>query len=70
MGSLFVERRRAKDLDVTPDHLHPPNTAVPPATYSQAVKAAGLAFVSGTTPIDPATGAIVGRSIQKQPTNA
>jgi enamine deaminase RidA (YjgF/YER057c/UK114 family) len=29
--------------------------AKPPAVYSQAVKAAGLVFVSGTAPIDPAT---------------
>ena len=40
--------------------------AKPPATYSQAVKAAGLVFVSGTAPVDPATGAIVGRTIQEQ----
>ena len=33
-----------------------PNAAKPPATYSQAVKAAGLVFVSGTAPSDPATG--------------
>src|SRR3954470_19632967 len=38
----------------------------PPSTYSQAVKAAGLVFVSGTTPVDPATGAIVGDTIQLQ----
>ncbi len=38
----------------------------PPATYSQAVKAAGLVFVSGTAPTDPATGAITGTTIQEQ----
>jgi 2-iminobutanoate/2-iminopropanoate deaminase len=43
-----------------------PNAAKPPATYSQAVKAAGLVFVSGTAPADPATGAIVGTTIQEQ----
>lgn len=37
-----------------------------PATYSQAVKAAGLVFVSGTAPHDPATGAIKGTTIQEQ----
>ena len=42
------------------------NAAKPPATYSQAVKAAGLVFVSGTTPLDPATGAIKGQTIQEQ----
>jgi 2-iminobutanoate/2-iminopropanoate deaminase len=40
--------------------------AKPPATYSQAVKAAGLIFTSGTTPHDPATGAIKGVTIQEQ----
>ena len=38
----------------------------PPPTYSQAVKAAGLIFVSGTAPIDPASGAIKGTTIQEQ----
>jgi 2-iminobutanoate/2-iminopropanoate deaminase len=40
--------------------------AKPPATYSQAVKAAGLVFVSGTAPHDPATGTIKGATIQEQ----
>src|ERR1700761_5690841 len=40
--------------------------AKPPATYSQAVKAAGLVFVSGTGPHDPATGQIKGTTIQEQ----
>jgi 2-iminobutanoate/2-iminopropanoate deaminase len=40
--------------------------AKPPATYSQAVKAAGLIFVSGTAPHDPATGGIKGTTIQEQ----
>lgn len=43
-----------------------PGAAQPPATYSQAVKAAGLVFVSGTAPADPATGAITGTTIQEQ----
>jgi len=34
--------------------------------YSQAVKAAGLVFVAGQGPFDPATGAIVGTTIQEQ----
>jgi 2-iminobutanoate/2-iminopropanoate deaminase len=42
------------------------NAAKPPATYSQAVKAAGLVFVSGTAPQDPATGVIHGEPIQEQ----
>ncbi len=40
--------------------------ARPPAVYSQAVKAAGLVFVSGTAPIDPATGNIKGATVQEQ----
>ncbi len=38
----------------------------PPPTYSQAVKAGGFVFVSGTSPADPATGAIKGTTIQEQ----
>jgi 2-iminobutanoate/2-iminopropanoate deaminase len=38
----------------------------PPPTYSQAVRAAGLVFVSGTGPHDPVTGKIVGETIQEQ----
>jgi len=40
--------------------------ARPPAAYSQAVRAAGLVFVSGTAPHDPATGAIQGTTVQEQ----
>ena len=40
--------------------------AKPPPTYSQAVKAACLVFVSGTAPTDPATGAFKGTTIQEQ----
>jgi len=43
-----------------------PKAAKPPATYSQAVKAAGLVFVSGTAPVDPATGQIRGVTVQEQ----
>ena len=38
----------------------------PPLTYSQAVKAAGLLFVSGTAPQNPETGTITGTTIQEQ----
>jgi len=37
-----------------------------PPMYSQAVKAAGLVFVSGTAPIDPATGQLLDGTIQEQ----
>lgn len=43
-----------------------PKAAKPAPTYSQAVKAAGLVFVSGTAPTDPATNAISGSTIQEQ----
>ncbi len=43
-----------------------PKAPKPPATYSQAVKATGLVFVSGTGPQDPATGKIEGATIQEQ----
>jgi 2-iminobutanoate/2-iminopropanoate deaminase len=43
-----------------------PKAAKPPSTYSQAVRAAGLIFVSGTAPHDPQTGALVGSTIQEQ----
>jgi 2-iminobutanoate/2-iminopropanoate deaminase len=42
------------------------NAARPPASYSQAVRAAGLIFVSGTAPHDAQTGALVGATIQEQ----
>jgi 2-iminobutanoate/2-iminopropanoate deaminase len=40
--------------------------AKPPASYSQAVRAGGLIFLSGTAPHDPQTGGVVGSTIQEQ----
>jgi 2-iminobutanoate/2-iminopropanoate deaminase len=48
------------------DIIFTTNAAKPPATYSQAVRAAGLIFVSGTAPQDSQTGSIVGATIQEQ----
>ena len=48
------------------DIIRTPNAPPPPPAYSQAVRAAGLVFVSGTGPIDPATGKIAGDTIQEQ----
>lgn len=46
--------------------VYTPKAAKPPPAYSQAVKAAGLVFVSGTAPTDPATGQYNGTTIQEQ----
>jgi 2-iminobutanoate/2-iminopropanoate deaminase len=46
--------------------VHTADAAQPPRTYSQAVRAGGLVFVSGTGPYDPETGALVGATIQEQ----
>ena len=43
-----------------------PKAAKPPATCSHAVKAAGLVFVSGTSPINPVTDTFKGTTIQDQ----
>jgi 2-iminobutanoate/2-iminopropanoate deaminase len=43
-----------------------PRAPKPPPTYSQAVRANGLIFVSGTGPFDPLSGAVVGETIQEQ----
>jgi len=51
---------------MTREIVFTPEAAAPPPTYSQAVKAAGLVFVSGTAPADPATGAFIGDTIQEQ----
>jgi 2-iminobutanoate/2-iminopropanoate deaminase len=42
------------------------DTAARSPFFSQAVKAAGLVFVSGQAPIDPATGNVEGTTIQAQ----
>ena len=51
---------------MTRQFVFTPNAAKPPPTYSQAVKASGLVFVSGTAPADPVTGAIKGATVQEQ----
>ena len=49
----------------TRDIVRTPN-APSSTTYSQAVRAAGFVFVSGTGPQDPVTGKMVGDTIQEQ----
>ena len=51
---------------MTRDIIRTANAPAPPPTYSQAVRAAGLVFVSGTGPHDPATGKLAGDTIQEQ----
>ncbi len=46
--------------------IHTDDAPKAPAAYSQAVKAAGLVFVSGQGPFDPATGDVAGETIQEQ----
>ena len=46
--------------------IRTPKAPPAPATYSQAVRGGGLIFVSGTAPVDPATGTITGTTIQEQ----
>ena len=46
--------------------IHTADAPQPPRTYSQAVRAGGLLFVSGTGPYDPVSGTIVGNTIQEQ----
>jgi len=48
------------------DIVRTANAPGPSPTYSQAVRAAGLVFVSGTAPLDPVTGKIVGETVQEQ----
>lgn len=50
---------------MTREIIHTTDAPSSPA-YSQAVRAAGLVFVSGTSPHDPATGKIAGETIQEQ----
>ena len=49
-----------------PDIIRTADAPSPPAAYSQAVRAAGLIFVSGQGPFDPVTGKVVGLTIQEQ----
>jgi 2-iminobutanoate/2-iminopropanoate deaminase len=46
--------------------IYTSDAPAPPPMYSQAVKAAGLIFVSGTGPYHPKSGAVIGTTIQEQ----
>lgn len=60
MGTITGEDAMTRTVIATPE------APLPPPSYSQAVKAWGLVFVSGQGPFDPKTGAIVGTTIQEQ----
>src|SRR6186713_3149356 len=66
MRGLTASLSTHKETEVTRQIVFTPKAAKPPPTYSQAVKAAGLVFVSGTSPMDPTTNAISGTTIQEQ----
>jgi 2-iminobutanoate/2-iminopropanoate deaminase len=46
--------------------IHTTEAPVSLASYSQAIKAAGLVFVSGQGPFDAKTGEVVGKTVQEQ----
>ncbi|HTN62292.1 MAG TPA: Rid family hydrolase [Devosia sp.] len=46
--------------------IYTSDAPAPPPTYSQAVRANGFIFVSGTGPFDAATGAVTGDTIGEQ----
>ena len=52
--------------DMARDIICTPNAPSAPPTYSQAVRAGGFVFVSGTPPVDSATGTIAGETVQEQ----
>lgn len=52
------------ERDWTPIHL--PDLPSPAGAYSPGVRAGNLLFISGQTPRDPATGQIVGTTIEEQ----
>jgi 2-iminobutanoate/2-iminopropanoate deaminase len=58
------EGRMTREIVNTPEA--PGSASYGSFPYSQAVKAAGLVFVSGQGPFDPASGAIVGSTIGEQ----
>ena len=43
-----------------------PGAAAPSGSYSQAIRAGDLVYVSGQGPLDPQTGAVLGETIEEQ----
>jgi 2-iminobutanoate/2-iminopropanoate deaminase len=54
----------AANISLMTQHLHTDDAAKPVASYSQAVKAGDLVFVSGCIPLNPKTGELVEDSIE------
>ena len=46
--------------------IHTSNAPAAIGPYSQAIKAGGAIYVSGQLPVDPATGAFAGDTIQEE----
>lgn len=51
---------------MTKEIIHTDKAPTPLAGYSQAVKAGGFVFVAGQGPFDPASGEVIGETIQEQ----
>jgi 2-iminobutanoate/2-iminopropanoate deaminase len=60
--------RAALEKFMARDIIKTTRAPAPPPTCSQAVRAAGLVFVSGTGPYDPETGKIVGETFRADET--
>jgi 2-iminobutanoate/2-iminopropanoate deaminase len=66
-GAAIMETLHHSERNLMPRNIvRTANAPAPPPTYSQAVRAGGLVFVSGTGPHDPVSGKIVGETIQEQ----
>jgi len=65
-AAIARSRGNLQEIQMSRQIVFTANAAKPPATYSQAVKAAGLIFISGTAPHDPVSGAITGTTVQEQ----
>ena len=61
---LGIPIQEADQMAKTVVHTNKAPTSL--ASYSQAVKAAGLVFVAGMGPFDPETNEVVGETIQEQ----
>ena len=56
----------SRRLFIMKEVIHTSNAPAAIGPYSQAIKAGGAIYVSGQLPVDPATGAFAGDTIQEQ----